>query len=116
MSNKSDNGNKSRITGDNSPNVALPIKRRKTGGRAKGTRNKITNRVRNWVADFICGKTDEIERDFELLEPKDRVIMFERLLPYVAPKTQAIDANVNFDALTDEQISAIVNELIKDLE
>lgn len=60
-------------------------------GRPKGTPNKITATIRNWIVELINNNRDLIENDFLQLEPKDRLMMLEKLLPYIMPKVLNAD-------------------------
>jgi hypothetical protein len=62
----------------------------KTGGRVKGTPNKVTSTLREKISLFLDRKWGVIEQDFESLEPKDRIALFEKLLQYSIPKLQAV--------------------------
>lgn len=68
------------------------MKGKKTGGRKKGTPNKITTTTRGTLAQFLheyeCNK---LAKDFAELEPKERIMMFEKMLAYVMPKVQSAD-------------------------
>lgn len=83
------------------------------GGRQKGTPNKVTASVKDWVAQVIDKNRRQMERDIKALEPKDRLQMLEKLMQYVVPKQQAVSANVDFNKLSDEQLDLIVDELTK---
>lgn len=72
--------------------MGKPIGLPKTGGRQAGTPNKATATVRNWIVELINNNREQIEQDLQQLEPKDRLLMFEKLLPFILPKTvQATD-------------------------
>ena len=58
----------------------------KTGGRDKGTPNKVTSDLRTSIKQIIDDNIEQIKNDFAGLEAKDRLIIFERLLQYVIPK------------------------------
>jgi hypothetical protein len=60
-------------------------------GRPKGTPNKVTLTIRNWLVELINNNRALIESDFALLEPKDRLAMLEKFLPYLLPKVQTAD-------------------------
>ena len=62
----------------------------KTGGRVKGTPNKVTSTLREKISLFLGRKWDIIEKDFDSLDPKDRIALFEKLLQYSIPKLQAV--------------------------
>lgn len=71
---------------------------KKTGGRTKGTPNKTTKTIREKLSEVTSDyyNSDKFFQDLAQLEPKDRVMLIERLTNYVAPKMQSttIDAKV----------------------
>ena len=85
-------------------------------GRPKGTPNKITQDMRQWLSTVIDKNRRQIERDLKALEPKERLQMLEKLMQYVIPKQQAVSAEVDFSTLTDDQLNTIVNQLTKDID
>ena len=70
----------------------------KTGGRKKGTPNKITGDLREWLAGFLNGSREQLERDFAALEPDERIFAFSRLVGYVIPKQQAVTVEAQVEA------------------
>lgn len=64
-------------------------------GRPKGTPNKVTQNMREWIAALIDNNREQIEEDLKALEPKERVQMLERLMQYVVPKQQAVSADMS---------------------
>lgn len=62
----------------------------KTGGRKKGTPNKISGTVKEWIASIIDTNRNQFENDLELLEPGERVRVISNLLQYVTPKMQSM--------------------------
>jgi len=89
--------------------------RGRMGGRQKGTPNKVTSTVKEWLAQLIDKNRRQMERDIKDLEPKDRLQVLERLMQYVVPKQQAVQAEVDFNKMTDEQLDTLVSELTKDI-
>jgi hypothetical protein len=57
----------------------------KTGGRTKGTPNKLTNDIRTSINDFINNNIDELQINFNHLEPKEKLYFLERLFKYIVP-------------------------------
>jgi hypothetical protein len=80
-------------------------------GRPAGVPNKVTADLRAWVAAFIDEQREQIVKDWAALDPKDRIVMFEKLLRFVLPTLQATTLQTDFDRLTDEQLDRIINEL-----
>lgn len=83
------------------------------GGRAKGTPNKVTATVKEWLSALIDKNRRQVERDLKALEPKDRLQMLEKLMAYVVPKQQAVTAQIDYNNLSDEQLDMIIAELTK---
>jgi predicted lipase len=63
-------------------------KRVKTGGRAKGTPNKITTEIKDVFKQIIECNLSQIETDIMELNPKDRIDVILKLSEYVLPKLQ----------------------------
>lgn len=89
--------------------------RGRLGGRAKGTPNKVTSNLREWVSDLIDCNRAQAKKDLKALEPKDRLIIIERLLAYVMPKVQSIDASLSIERLTDEQLDRVIKQLTEEI-
>jgi len=81
------------------------------GGRPKGTPNKITTELREWICNFIDSNKDQLQNDWEALEPKDRIVMFEKLLKYALPTLQAVQLETEFERLPEDQLQAIIDSL-----
>ena len=64
----------------------------KTGGRKKGTQNKISLAVKECITKVLTDYTnsDTFLNDFAELEPKERLMIAEKLMNYVVPKMQSV--------------------------
>ena len=71
---------------------------KKYGGRKKGTPNRMTKELRSILKEIIYQELNDIEKRFEELEPKTRIELLIKMMPFVLPKTNAISHN------TDEPI------------
>ncbi len=90
------------------------------GGRPKGTPNKVTTTMKEWIADLLNNNRERLEEDFKRLCPKDRLQIAERLLHYVLPKQQAISGTLetttappekpglDLSKLSDEDLGTII--------
>ena len=89
--------------------------RGRLGGRAAGTPNKISGTLKGWLTSLIDKNREQIEKDLQNLEPKERLQIIERLMQYVIPKQAAQQVKLDFDSLTDEQLQQLVNEMTKEV-
>jgi hypothetical protein len=64
-------------------------------GRPLGKPNKITKQLRDRISDFLNENWEQVEADFKGLDPKDRIILFERLLQYTTPRLQSTDLTID---------------------
>lgn len=63
---------------------------KKYGGRKKGTPNRMTKELRSILKDIIYQELNDIKKRFEELEPKTRIELLIKMMPFVLPKTNAI--------------------------
>lgn len=80
-------------------------------GRPKGTPNRITTDLRTWIGQLIDNNREQVIDDLKKLEPHQRVQIFERLMAYVVPKLQSVQAQIDINNLSEEQIDYIIVEL-----
>jgi hypothetical protein len=86
----------------------------KTGGRRKGTPNKTTADLKNWVFEFVSNNLEEFKSKFKDLEKEQQITIVMKLLPYILPKQTE-----NKISIDDELSKSIkdsmekVNELFK---
>lgn len=89
----------------------MNITGKKYGGRTKGTPNKQTKDLREWMTSFINKNTSQIEVDWQQLDPKDRIVLFEKLLKYTLPTLQAVSNSIDFDKMDDAMLDEIIKRL-----
>lgn len=82
--------------------------RGRLGGRSKGTPNKSTTDLRNWLSGVLNGNRNQFERDLKELLPEERVRVLSGLFNYVIPKQQSLSV--------EEQISTETEALSRWLE
>ena len=74
------------------------MKGKKTGGRKKGTPNKVSGDMKAVLAAFVSEYYDsgEFKKDFySMLDPKDRLEIVAKILPFFMTKMQAVQADIN---------------------
>jgi len=83
------------------------------GGRPKGTPNRVTAELRDWISFFIHDNKEKIQEDFNSLNPRDRVVLFEKLLKYALPVLQTTTLQTDFERMTDAELDKVIDELKK---
>lgn len=82
-------------------------------GKPPGTKNKVNAELREMISDFLNGEFDTIKADFKKLEPKDRMKVYTDLLNYGLPRLQATTLDIDFEALTEDQLQKIIDGLLE---
>ena len=85
-------------------------------GRPKGKPNKVTATMRENISKFCADNWNQVQEDFNQLEPKERIQLFERFLQYSIPKRTESQMKIDFEQMTEEQINEIVEQLIGKVE
>lgn len=70
-------------------------------GRGKGVVNKVTSQMRETMYNFYMGNVDTLQSDFDAMEPKDRMILRVKILPFFMPTMTATKAEktINYTGL-----------------
>ena len=63
----------------------------KTGGRQKGTSNKLSGTVKEMITQFVTDEIQHLPTLLNKLEPKDRAEYIIKLMPYILPKKAPVD-------------------------
>lgn len=85
-------------------NIDLHIMGQKKGqtgnpnGRPKGSPNRVTGTVKEWIASIIDGNRQQFEEDLSKLDAGERVRVISNLLPFVVPKLQSASAQELLEA------------------
>mgnify|MGYP001268287943 FL=1 len=67
----------------------------KYGGREKGTPNRITKELRSLLKDVMYDEIGALQERLDALNPKERVELLIKLMPYALPKVTSISHNTN---------------------
>ena len=62
----------------------------KTGGREKGTPNRLTKELRTVLKDFMYNELQALPDHLNKLEPKERIEILIKMMPYILPKIQLV--------------------------
>ena len=83
-------------------------------GRPPGKPNKITAELRTRIKSFLDDNFETVKNDWKKLEPKDRILMYEKMLSFALPKLRESDLKMDFKSLSDADIDRITNQLLSD--
>ena len=64
-------------------------------GRKKGTPNRLTKEVRTVLKELVFDEISQVHSHFEKLDPKERIELLIKLMPYVCPKIQTASHSLN---------------------
>ena len=67
-------------------------------GRPKGSPNKVKASLVERITGLVEHNLDKLQKDFDSLEPIDRIRAISGLLNYVLPKQQALSPEVQAEA------------------
>jgi hypothetical protein len=63
------------------------------GGRPQGAKNTVTQIVRKHFETLICKNLEQLQKDIEALEPKDRIKVVIDLSKFVIPTLKSIESS-----------------------
>ena len=67
----------------------------KTGGRTAGTPNRLTKELRAALKDLLHQELQNLPDHLNKLEPKDRLDILIKMLPYALPKIDTVHYKEN---------------------
>ena len=86
-------------------------------GRPKGKSNKSTEIVKKSVATLLENNIDSIQRDLDVMDPKDRVNALLQFLKFHIPTQKAVEvqdhSDYNYNSWIDKVMAADPHELNK---
>lgn len=80
-------------------------------GRPKGKPNKVTANLRSSIQFFLEKNWPKVQKEFDKMEPKDKLVFYDKMLAYSLPKLQATSLSLNFEELTEDELDEIINRL-----
>lgn len=87
------------------------MKGKKTGGRVKGTPNKVTSEGKRMIAEMLLEYQErgQMSEDFYALDPEKRLTIAERLFNYILPKQQSVKADVE-NKVVEPSLAEVLNK------
>lgn len=71
------------------------MKNLKTGGRQKGTPNRLTKELRASLKNVLHNELENLVSNLDKLEPKDRLDVVVKLIQFVLPKIETVHYKEN---------------------
>ncbi|HPM10202.1 MAG TPA: DUF5681 domain-containing protein [Paludibacter sp.] len=96
----------------------MPFQKGQSGnskGRKPGSSNKIPKNVKEQLAGLFTRRFKKLAASLDKLPHRDQWDILCKLLPYIVPKLQAMDAKVDLNTLTDEQLTTIIEAIKEEL-
>ena len=75
------------------------------GGRPAGKPNRSTEELRGIVQSFVEANIENLQNDFDALEPKDRLAFIERMFKHLLPPP------LTLERLSDGDLSRMIEAL-----
>ncbi|WP_372752530.1 hypothetical protein [Labilibaculum sp.] len=67
----------------------------KHGGRKKGTPNRLTKELRISLKNVIHEELQQLQNQLKSLDPKDRLDILIKLMPYALPKINTVNSTID---------------------
>lgn len=82
------------------------------GGRPKGSLNKSTLQTRQFIASLLEDNKEQIISDLMMIEPFQRLQMYEKFMSYIVPKANIqTQLTVDINKLTESDLDTIINQI-----
>lgn len=87
------------------------VKGNKAGGRTHGSKNKITQKVREKFLYFVENNLDRMQADFDQLEPKERFKVLLEMARFIMPTLKAVEFGNILDELSESDFQILIQKL-----
>lgn len=67
----------------------------KTGGRTKGTPNRLTKELRSALKNILHDEIEQMPEHLAKLDAKERIELVVKMMPYVLPRVELVSPNAN---------------------
>lgn len=82
----------------------------KTGGRKKGTQNRLTGTIKEMLHAALKNELEILPSTLERLDPKERIETIMKILPYIMPKADSkIDDKYSRPGILKEKHDFVLN-------
>jgi len=82
-------------------------------GRPKGSPNRTTAQMKDLINRFLSDNLENLQRDFDKLEPKDKLYFIEKIMKYVLPQQQSYTENIDVSQLSESEIDSLLDRIMR---
>ena len=75
-------------------------------GRPRGAKGKTPEFIRDNIRKFLARNLSKMQKDFDALEPKDRIALMERLFRHVLPAP-----GIDLEKLSEKDLDILIARL-----
>ena len=75
-------------------------------GRPKGAKGKTTEMIRDNMRSFVARNMARIQKDFETLEPKERIMYWLKVAAFVIP-----NPDIDISKMTESDLDLIIQRI-----
>lgn len=87
------------------------VKGNNAGGRTRGSKNKVTQDIRAKFLYFIENNLDDMQKDFDQLEPRDRFKIILDMAKFLIPTLKAVEFGNVLDELSEPDFKILIEKL-----
>ncbi|MGB4013647.1 MAG: DUF5681 domain-containing protein [Bacteroidales bacterium] len=84
-------------------------------GRPKGSKNKVTKDVKEWLLELFYNHASTLDIDLKAMTPRERWDVITKILPFIVPRLQAMQAKIDLNNLSDDQLKTIIEAIKEEL-
>lgn len=81
------------------------------GGRTKGSKNKITQKIREKFLHFINDNLEGMQKAFDELEPRDKFKVLMDMSKFIMPTLKAVEFGNILDELSESDFETLIEKL-----
>src|SRR5690554_761581 len=81
------------------------------GGRTHGSKNKVTQKIRENFLYFIERNLEDMQADFDQLEPKERFKILLDMAKFIIPTLKAVEFGNVLDELSESDFKILIEKL-----
>jgi len=82
-------------------------------GRPKGSPNRTTAEMKELINRFLSDNLENLQKEFDRLEPKDKLYFIEKIMKYVLPQQSSTVEEIDVSKLEEAELDNLINRIIE---